>query len=92
MKKVKGVIASMLLVLLIAGSAHAVSIKGQDISTIPDILRHARGLTGKNVSLELRKDSLLRIHDDGQLDLRYDIGNGDKYSSLGQIKDYSTEK
>ena|GEM_PF-5700689 len=56
MKKVKGVIASMLLVLLIAGSAHAVSIKGQDISTIPDILRHARGLTGKNVSLELRKD------------------------------------
>ena len=65
MKKVKGVIASMLLVLLIAGSAHAVSIKGQDISTIPDILRHARGLTGKNVSLELRKDSLIRLHDKG---------------------------
>ncbi len=88
-KTVKGVIASMLLVLLIAGSAHAVSIKGQDISTIPDILRHARGLTGKNVQLELRKDSLLRIHDDGLLNLRYNIGNGDKDSSLGKIKDYT---
>lgn len=80
----------MLAVLLIAGSAHAVSIKGRDISTISDILRHARGLTGKNVTLELRKASLLRLHDDGQFDLRYNIGNGDKDSSLGKIKDFTT--
>ena len=70
---------------LTAGSAHAASIKGKDLSTVPDILRHARGITGKEVSLELRKDSLLRLHGIGQLDLRYNIGNGDKDSSLGRI-------
>ncbi len=80
--------ASTLAVFLTAGSAHAASIKGKDLSTVPDILRHARGITGKEVSLELRKDSLLRLHDDGQLDLRYNIGNGDKDSSLGKIEDY----
>lgn len=82
--------ASTLAVFLIAGSAHAASLKGKDLSTVPDILRHARGLTGKEVSLELRKDSVLRLHDDGQLDLRYNIGNGDKDSSLGKIKDFTT--
>ncbi|MBQ4402608.1 MAG: hypothetical protein II832_10605 [Synergistaceae bacterium] len=81
--------ASTLAVFLTAGTAHAASLKGKDLSTVPDILRHARGLTGKEVSLELRKDSLLRLHDDGQLDLRYNIGNGDKDLSLGQIKDYA---
>ena len=80
--------ASTLAVFLTAGSAYAVDIKGRDISTIPDILRCSRGLTGKEVNLELRKDSLIRLHDDGQLDLRYNIGNGDKDSSLGKIGDY----
>ena len=77
--------ASTLAVFLTAGSAHAASIKGKDLSTVPDILRHARGLTGKEVSLELRKDSLLWLNGIGQLDLRYNIGNGDKDSSLGRI-------
>ncbi|MBR0248264.1 MAG: hypothetical protein IJQ70_04770 [Synergistaceae bacterium] len=77
--------ASTLAVFLTAGTAHAASLKGKDLSTVPDILRHARGLTGKEVSLELRKDSLLWLNGIGQLDLRYNIGNGDKDSSLGRI-------
>lgn len=81
--------ASTLAVFLTAGSAYAVDIKGRDISTIPDILRWSRGLTGKEVSLELKKDSLIRLHDDGRLDLRYNIGNGDRDSSLGKIMGYA---
>ena len=92
--------ASTLAVFLTAGSAHAASIKGKDLSTVPDILRHARGLTGKEVSLELRKDSVLRLHDSGKnlqrcdsgyLDLRYNIGNGDRDSSLGRIPHFAVE-
>lgn len=88
MQKLKIYILSLLAVILIAGSAHAVSIKGRDISTIDDVLRHARGITNKTTNLEIRKDSILRLHDDGQLDLRYSIGKGNKDSSLGKIRNY----
>ena len=63
------------------------------IGTIPDILKAARGggiVNKVDSDLELGKNSILRLHDDGQLDLHYEIGNGDKDLSLGKINGYST--
>lgn len=87
----KILLSSLLAVLLIGSQAGAVSIKGRDVSSIPDILKQSRGLADKGSdNLDLSKASFIRIHDDGQLDLHYNIGNGDKYLSLREINGYST--
>ena len=89
--KFKILLASLLAVLLIGSQAGAVSIKRRDVSSIPDILKQSCGLAEKDSdNLDLSKASFIRIHDDGQLDLRYNIGNGDKDLSLKKINGFST--
>ena len=89
--KLKTLLASLLAVTVVGSQAGAATIKGKDISTVPDILKEASGISGKNsVNLQFEKFSILRLHDDGQLDLHYNIGNGDNDLSLGKIEDYSS--
>ena len=79
MRKHKVLFASLIVVLLACCQAQAVSIKGRAVSTISDILRYARGLgnvSTTDTALELGKASVLRLHDDGQLDLQHNISNG----------------
>ncbi len=81
----------MLAVTVVGSQAGAATIKGKDISTVPDILKEASGISGKNsVNLQFEKFSILRLHDDGQLDLHYNIGSGDNDLSLGKIENYSS--
>ena len=83
----------LLVMLFMSSQAWAVMIGGKNIGTIPDILKAARGggiVNKVDSDLELGKNSILRLHDDGQLDLHYEIGNGDKDLSLGKINGYST--
>ena len=82
---------SLLGVMIFAGCAWpAVTVNGKDIDTIGDILREARsgGIVNETDStFDIEKASLLRLHD-GQLDLTYNIGNGNTTKSLGKIRDY----
>ena len=90
--KQKILLVSSLFIMPLVSPAWAVSIKGRAVSTIADVLRFARELdnvSNQDAKLELGKSSLLRLHDDGQLDLHYNIGSGDTDLSLGQIREYS---
>lgn len=89
--KQKILFVSLIAILLIS-PAWAVSIRGRAVSTIADVLRFARELdnvSNQDTKLELGKSSLVRLHDDSQLDLHYNIGSGDTDLSLGQIREYS---
>lgn len=80
---------SLIAVLILSCQAQAVSIKGKEISTITDILSHARGLgnLSGDTHLELRKSSLLRLNDDDEdFNLHYNIGSGPTDLSLGRIE------
>lgn len=95
MKKYKVLLASLLAVLIAGVQAQAVSIKGRAISTIDDILRYARGLgnvSAADTNLNLSRASVLRLHDDGQMDLQHNISSGSRQNlSLGQIRGYLSE-
>ena len=91
--KCKTLCVSLLVVLLFVGSAWpAVTINNKDIDTISDILHEARNggvISAKDSSLEIEKDSVMRLHN-GQLDLTYNIGSGNTAVSAGTIRDFST--
>ena len=89
--KYKILALSLIAGLLVSSQAQAVSIKGKAISTITDILSHARGLdnvSSEDTHLEIEKFSLMRLLDNGQLNLLYNIGSRDNDLSLGGIKAY----
>ena len=91
--KTKTLCMSLLGVMIFAGSAWpVVTVNGKDIDSISDILREARSggiISEQDTNLEIEKASVLRIHD-GQLDLTYNIGKGNKALSVGKIRDFST--
>ena len=88
--KLKTLMVSLLAVLLIGSQAGAVTIKGKALSSISDILKQSRGLADKGSdNLDLSKASFIRVND-GHLYLHYNIGNGDKDLSLGDMFSYST--
>ena len=91
--KYKILCLSLIAVLILGCQAQAVNVKGRAISTISDILSYARGLgnvSAGDTHLEIEKSSLMRLLDNGQLNLRYNIGSSNNDLSLGKIKDYST--